>query len=349
MSNSKVTHRRAFRRTDDHTIGTPKLQLITEALPLPLSPTAVLLRIHAVALNYRDANIANGGNPWPVIPHGILCNDAAGEVIAIGDKVTTLTVGDRAAPITDTENISGRETKRSWLAADEDGVMADHIVFDERVLCKLPEYLDWVDAAMIPCAGVTAWSALKGMRIGQTVLIQGTGGVSVFALKLARAAGLRVILTSSSDEKLHQMKMKYPSPPILTVNYSQIPEWDQEVLKLTDGVGVDIIVENGGTGSLVKSLRCTRRGGVVSQVGYLSKQNPADLRELIPTLIDRRINLRGINAGSKHDMEDFCAALSASEMPLHDLIDKVFPFEQAEEAVEYVWQGKQVGKIVLRL
>lgn len=114
----------------------------------------------------------------------------------------------------------------------------------------------------------------------------------MFALKLARAAGLRIILTSSSDTKLQQMKEKYPHPPILTINYSRTPNWDQEVMKLTNGVGVDLVVENGGTGSLVKSLKCTRRGGVVSQVGYLSKQDPNDLRELIPTIIDRRVNLR---------------------------------------------------------
>ena len=180
-----------------------------------------------------------------------------------------------------------------------------------------------------------------------TDICLGTGGVSVFALKLAKAAGLRIILTSSSDAKLQQMMDKYPG--ILTINYSKTPDWDQEAMRLTNGEGVDIVVENGGTGSLVKSLRCTRRGGVVSQVGYLSKQDPVDLRELVPTIIDRRINLRGINAGSKFDMEDFCAALSAAQTRLHDLIDKVFPFEQAEEAVEYVWQGKQIGKIVLRL
>jgi NADPH:quinone reductase-like Zn-dependent oxidoreductase len=309
MSSPLVSHRRAFRRTDDYTPGKPKLKLVQEALAQPLAPTAVLIKVHAVSLNYRDANIANGGNPWPVIPNGILGNDAAGEVLAIGEKVKTLAVGDRAGPITDTENISGREVKRSWLAADEDGVMADHIIFDEDVLCKLPDYLDWVEAATIPCAGVTAWSALKDMRIGQTVLIQGmyflglrlgstlttelgTGGVSVFALKLARAAGLRVILTSSSDKKLEQMKAKYSNPPIMTINYSQMPDWDKEVLELTKGVGVDIVVENGGSSSLVKSMRCTRRGGAVSQVGYLSRQDPNDLRELIPTIIDRRINLR---------------------------------------------------------
>jgi hypothetical protein len=169
---SDMIRRRAFRRTDNYMPGTLKLKLVEEVLP-PLEPTSVLIKVHAVSLNYRDANIANGGNPWPVLPNGILCNDAAGEVIAIGDKVKRLVVGDRVSPITDTKNISGREIGRSWLAADEDGVMADHIVFDENVLCKLPDHLDWNEAATIPCAGVTAWSALKGMSIGQTVLIQG--------------------------------------------------------------------------------------------------------------------------------------------------------------------------------
>ena len=123
-------------------------------------------------------------------------------------------------------------------------------------------------------------------------MISGTGGVSVFALKLARAAGLKVILSSSSDKKLQQMKEKYSNPPLLTVNYSTNQNWHEEVLKLTDGVGVDIVIENGGTGSIVKSLKCTRRGGIVSQVGYLGKQNPMDLAELVPTIIDRRVNLR---------------------------------------------------------
>ena len=117
----------------------------------------------------------------------------------------------------------------------------------------------------------------------------------MFALKLARAAGLRVILTSSSEEKLRQMKDKYANPPLLTVNYSTNVDWHEQVLKLTDGVGVDIVVENGGAGSLVKSMKCTRRGGTVSQVGYLSKQNPADLADLVPTIIDRRVVLRFVH------------------------------------------------------
>lgn len=173
MSSTTIITRRAYRRTDDYTAGTPKIKLVTESISLPLHPTAVLVKVHAVSLNYRDANIANGGNPWPVTPHGILCNDAAGEVVLIGDKVGLVAVGDRVAPIVDTANLTGREPGRSWLAADEDGVLADYVVFDQQKLSKLPSHLNWVNASIIPCAGVTAWSALKDVSIGKTVLIQG--------------------------------------------------------------------------------------------------------------------------------------------------------------------------------
>ena len=168
-----VTQRQAWRRTDDFTPGTPKLKLVTEALPSTLAPTATLIKVHAVSLNYRDANIANGGNPWPVIPNGIICNDAAGEIIAIGDQVKHLKIGDRVAPNTDTEHITDRSTGRSWLAANEDGVLANYIVYDEERIGKLPSYLLWESACLIPCAGVTAWAAMKGVGIGKSILIQG--------------------------------------------------------------------------------------------------------------------------------------------------------------------------------
>ncbi|KAL4756508.1 zinc-dependent alcohol dehydrogenase family protein [Aspergillus foveolatus] len=345
---TQITSRRVFRRTDDYTPGTPRVQLLTEALPA-LSPTSVLIQVHAVALNYRDANIANGGNPWPVTPHGIPCNDAAGEVIAKGKNAKSIAVGDRVAPIIDTENITGRDPTRSWLAADEDGVLADYIVFDECKVCKLPAHLDWVSASIIPCAGVTAWSSLLGFGMGTTVLIQGTGGVSMFTLKLARSAGMKVIMTSSSDKKLSKISAQFPDPPLLTVNYATHPEWHKEVIKLTDGVGVDLVVEVGGSNSLVKSMKCTRRGGTISQVGYLSKKDPAHMDEFFDVLIDRRIILRGINGGSKHDMDDLCAALTAVQMPLDDIIDSIEPFEKADEAIEYIWRGKQIGKLVLRI
>ncbi|KAI8266981.1 hypothetical protein K4K56_004579 [Colletotrichum sp. SAR 10_98] len=329
MAENLPTHRRAWRRTDDYTPGTPKVTLVTEALPLPLAPTQVLIKVHAVALNYRDANIANGGNPWPVIPHGILGNDAAGEIIAAGDKVKNLRVGDRVSPVTDTEFVTGRETGRSWLAANEDGVLADYLVFEEHLIAKVPEHLDWVNCAILPCAG--------------------TGGVAMFALKLAQAAGLKVILSSSSDDKIKKIQESFPSAPIYGVNYKTHPNWEEEVLKLTDGVGVDLTVDNGGSTSLVKSVLCTRRGGIVSQVGYLGGQDPSQLKEFVSTVIDRRTIVRGINAGSRLDMEDMAAAISATGLKFDDIIDTAYDFEQAEEALQYIWEGKQVGKLVLKI
>lgn len=173
MGNDQARQRQAWRRTDDYSPGTPKLKLVTEDLPLPLDPTAVLIKVYAVSLNYRDANISNGGNPWPVIPNGIICNDAAGEIIAVGDKVKRFKVGDHVAPTVDTKYITHRSTERSWLAANEDGVLATHIVFNEDVLGRLPSYLSWESACLIPCAGVTAWAALRDVGIGKSVLIQG--------------------------------------------------------------------------------------------------------------------------------------------------------------------------------
>ncbi|KAJ4020253.1 hypothetical protein NW752_005361 [Fusarium irregulare] len=346
---SQPTQRQAWRRTDDYTKGTPKVKLVTEDLPLPLHPTAVLVKVHAVALNYRDANIANGGNPWPVTPNGVPGNDAAGEVVSVGNRVSLVSVGDRVAPVTDTEFVTARSTGRSWLAANEDGVLATYIVFDEKLVTRLPEHLDWIQASIIPCAGTTAWSALKGATIGQTVLIQGTGGVSNFALKLARASGLRIILTSSSDEKLDHIRKQFGKPEIQTVNYKTHPEWQKEVLRLTNGIGVDLVVENGGSSSLVQSMECTRRGGIVSQVGYLGGPKPEHLKEFVSTIIDRRLNVRGINAGSKDDQDELMAAISATQMTFEDILDSTWTFDKAEKGIEYVWQGKQVGKVVIKL
>lgn len=191
--------------------------------------------------------------------------------------------------------------------------------------------------------------------------------MSSWALKLAQAAGLRAILTSSSDDKLRKMQEIYQQPPLQTINYRTTPNWHEQVLELTDGVGADLIIDNGGTSTLVKSLMCARRGGIVSQVGYLGKQDPQDLSELVATIIDRRVNLRyvaallsgsiihqliqlsGINAGSKLDLDDLCAAIEATQIDLTDLIDTVYDFDKSEEALQALWEGKVVGKSVIRI
>ncbi|KAL2828326.1 hypothetical protein BJY01DRAFT_240943 [Aspergillus pseudoustus] len=324
------TTRRVFRRTDNHSPGTPKVQAIPDEPIPPLAPTSLLIKVHTISLN------------TPTSP----------TVIAVGDAVKEYKIGDRVAPITDTENLTGREKKRSWLAADEDGVLAEYVVFDEWKVVRLPGYLSWEEACLLPCAGVTAWSSLVGVGVGRSVLIQGTGGVALFALKLARAAGLKVILSSSSDAKLSKIAAQFSCPAILTVNYKTNPDWHEEVLKLTGGEGVDLVVDVGGSATLVQSVKCTRRGGIVSQVGYLSKgkgEEDAGIEGLLGVLIDRRVVLRGINAGSKQDMNDLCAALDATQMSLENIIDSIEPFEKAEEAIQYIWEGRQVGKVVLRV
>ncbi|KAL8887252.1 MAG: hypothetical protein Q9215_005161 [Flavoplaca cf. flavocitrina] len=283
MSAKEMTTRRAYRRTDDYTPGKPRIEVVTEPLPLPLSPTKVLIKVHAVALNYRDANISNGGNPWPVTPRGIIGKHAPGEIIGVGDQVEFLKISDRVAPNADTENLTG------------------------------------------------------------------TGDVAIFALKLAKAIGLKVVLSSSSDQKLKVVCEQFPEPPILTVNYAKNSNWHEKVLKYTNGVGVDIVIENGGPGTLLKSMKCTRRGGIVSQVGYLNRKRFDDAHEILPTLIDRRVILRGINAGSKSDVDDLCTALTATQIKLDDIIDSTWAFDDADKALQYLWEGKQVGKLVIEI
>nr|RBQ88411.1 hypothetical protein FVER53263_12132 [Fusarium verticillioides] len=276
------TQRQAWRRTDDYAKGAPKVKLVTEDLPLPLHPTAVLIKVHAVALNYRDANIANGGNPWPVTPNGIPGNDAAGEIVSVGNRVSLVKAGDRIAPITDSKFVNARSTGRSWLAANEDGILATNIAFDEKLRSS---------------------PVLEAVR-----------------------------------------KTRDPSRQL-----QGSPRMHKEVLRLTNGVGVDLVIENGGSSSLVRSMECTRRGGIVSQVGYLGGPKPENLKEFVSTIIDRRLNVRGINAGSKDDQDELIAAISATQIAFEDILDSTWSFDKADKAIEYVWQGKQVGKVIIKL
>ncbi|KAF2106186.1 putative alcohol dehydrogenase [Lophiotrema nucula] len=326
--------------------------MIEEAVPSLPTDTSLLIRVHAVSLNYRDANMLNGTNPFEIKSDGIPCSDAAGSVVLIGKRVTRFKIGDRVSPIVDQKAITGREQDREWLGGEVNGVLSDFVIFDEETCVKLPEHLSWAEAACLACAGVTAWSALArdgSLVPGMSVLLQGTGGVSMMALKFARAAGCKVILTSSSDEKLEHAKALYTEPAIATINYSTKPEWELEVLKLNGGVGVDIVLENGGTSSLLQSVKAAKKGGIVSQVGYLGKQSGAHIEGLVPLLIDKTVNLRGINVGTLHDFESLNGLVEATELRFEDVIDKRFGFEQAAEAIEYLWSGQHMGKVIIEL
>ena len=321
---------------------------------MPIPPTSVLIRIRAVSLNYRDANMLNGTNPWPIVDRGIPCSDAAGEVISIGSHAGRFKVGDKVCPILDQASITGEEQSRIWLAADVDGVLASHYVVDEQLAVKIPDHLNWVEAACLPCAGVTAWDSLitEGKRLvaGQTVVVTGTGGVSMMALKFALAAGCKVIATSSSDDKLEQLKHTLgKDKPLHIINYKSTPRWEEQVLRLNNGVGADVLLENAGAAGTMQSLKAVKKGGIISQVGYLGNQAPKHLDGLIPLLIDKAVNFRGINVGSRLDFERMNELIAATGMRFEDVVDRKFAYDEAPAAFEYIWSGRHVGKVVIEI
>ena len=326
--------------------GLDHLHLEQADLPA-VSGHDVLVRFRAASLNYRDLMVALGHyNPKMELPR-ILGSDAAGEVVSVGSAVTTLKPGDRVASLFFQSWQTGeidQTTGKSALGGSIDGVFATSRVMPETGLIKIPEYLSFEQAATLPCAAVTAWNGLveKGkLHAGQTVLILGTGGVSVIALQLAKAHGAVAIVTSSSDEKLEQARALGADH---TINYRTMPEWDSEVLKLTGKRGVDHVVEVGGSGTLARSLNAVRIGGHVHLIGVLSEPGKG-VDVLI--VLRKSIHLNGVYVGSRSMFEGLNAALLANR--LEPVVDKVFPLAEARAAFAYLQSGSHFGKVVLAL
>jgi NADPH:quinone reductase-like Zn-dependent oxidoreductase len=326
--------------------GIDSLRLAEAADPKP-GQGQVLIRIHAVSLNYKDLFVAKGMGgpnlPSPLIP----LSDAAGEVVEVGAGVTRVRNGDRVMPIVAQSWIGGPLTEliaRSVLGNTIQGVLAEYIVLHESGVVAIPEHLSFVEAATLPCAAATAWNALAvegSVKAGQTVLILGTGGVSIFALQFAKALGARVIVTSSSQEKLGRAR---ELGAFAGVNYKSNLEWDQEVLRLTGGRGVDHVIEVGGAGTLERSIRATRLGGTISLIGVLAglegSINP------LPLLL-KALRLQGTSVGPRDAFEDMNRAIT--DQALHPVIDRDFPFHEAREAMRYLESGVHFGKIVIRI
>ena len=324
------------------------LELVQRSISA-LGAREVHVRVHAVSLNYRDLMIADGKylstGDVPVIP----CSDGAGEVIAVGAEVTRFRIGDRVAASFFPDWVYGAPTPQNTvgaLGAAVDGMLAEEVVLHEDALVAIPSHLSYVEAATIPCAGVTAWNSLfveGGLRAGDSVLLLGTGGVSIWALQLAKAAGLRAIITSSSDEKLQRARGLGAAA---TINYKITPEWQDEVLRLTDGRGVDLVLEVGGQGTLSRSIASTRMGGTVAIIGGVSGFGFGG--ELSPfALIGGAKRLSGIFVGSRSMFEDLNRFLNVAE--IHPAIDHVFPFLQAREAYEHLRRAGHFGKIVIEV
>ncbi len=338
MSTASVLRLQAF--------GLDNLHL--EQAPLPeLGPNEVHVRFHAASLNYRDLMTVRGQyNPKMALPR-ILGSDAAGEVIAVGPQVTQFKPGDRVASLFFQawhDGPSQPTTGKSALGGAIDGVFATERILPEAGLIRVPGYMSDEEAATLPCAALTAWNGLveKGhVRAGQTVLILGTGGVSLFALQIAKMHGATVILTSSSDEKLARGKALGADH---LVNYKTKPDWETEVLALTGNRGVDHIVEVGGSGTLPRSFKAAAPEAHIYLIGVLSE--PGKGVDVMPVL-QKSLHLDGVYVGSRAMFERMNTAFAANR--LKPVIDQVFPLADFRSAFDQMDRGSHFGKLVLSL
>ncbi|HMU33023.1 MAG TPA: NAD(P)-dependent alcohol dehydrogenase [Pyrinomonadaceae bacterium] len=327
------------------TFGIENLQVVESAMPEP-GGDEVLVRMRAASLNYRDLMVVRGEyNPRMRLP-AVPLSDGAGKIVAVGDNVTTWKVGDRVMPSVAQKWLDGKpdsSAARSTLGGDarSNGVLREFAAFDACSVVAIPEHLSFTEAATLPCAGLTAWNALVesgNLRAGETVLILGTGGVSIFAVQIAKHFGARVIATSSSDAKIEKVKALGADE---TINYRSTPDWEQAVLDLTDGVGVDHVIEVGGAGTIEKSLASVRVGGTVSLIGALSGGATVNT---VPIFM-RAIRLQGIFIGSKAMFERMLQEFDRAR--IQPAIDRIFSFDEAPNALRYMETGEHFGKIVL--
>jgi NADPH:quinone reductase-like Zn-dependent oxidoreductase len=325
--------------------GLDALRLADRPDPAP-GRGEVLLKVRAASLNYRDLLVVKGVyNPKMNLPR-IPVSDAVGEVVAVGADVTRVAVGQRVAGLFMPQWLEGELTDakaRTALGGSVDGLLAEYAVLDQESVVAVPGHLSDEEAATLPCAAVTAWNGLVAsgsVRPGDSVLVQGTGGVSLFALQFARLAGARVIATSSSEEKLARVRALGASDGI---NYRTTAEWGEQARQLTGGRGVDHVIEVGGAGTLAQSLRAVRTGGHVALIGVLSgygQFNP------LPILM-KGVRISGIYVGSRDMFEAMNRAVALHQ--LRPPVDRVFPFAAAPDAFRYMESAAHFGKIVIRM
>jgi NADPH:quinone reductase-like Zn-dependent oxidoreductase len=326
--------------------GIDALSKVERPNPKP-SHRQVLAKVAFGSLNFRDLGIVRGTYRMPVRENLVPLSDGSGEVIEVGSGVTRVKVGDKVAGNFFQRWPGGEpppDVQQSALGGGIDGMLAEYVVLEEEGVVKIPAHLSLEEGATLPCAAVTVWHAMMEhakLVAGQTVLLQGTGGVSVFGLQLAHAMGIQAIITSSSDAKIARARTLGAAHAI---NYKTTPDWEKAALEFTGGRGVDHVVEVGGAGTLVKSFGAIRVGGKISMIGNLS--GPAS--ELNPGLImARRANIQGISVGSTQMFEAMNRAISVSK--IKPVIDKVFGFDDVKAAYQHMASGAHFGKIVIRV
>jgi NADPH:quinone reductase-like Zn-dependent oxidoreductase len=325
-----------------HGAGLDTLKQETDAIPEP-GFGEVLVKMHAAAINHRDLGILAGVYPNP--PGIIPFSDGSGVIAGLGPDVAGLRLGDEVITSFYPYWESGpadADNHRASLGCEMDGVLAQYAVLPVSALVAKPRTLNHAQASTLPCAGLTAWTALftEGqLQAGQTVLIQGTGGVAIFALQLAKMAGARVILLSASEAKAERARDMGAD---VTINYRDHPEWAAQVLAATEGRGVDLIIELGGQDTLPQSLNCVKVGGRISIIGVLSGLVAAIP---VPPILFRHIHMTGITVGHRSDLRALCAAIDHNG--LIPVIDGRFAFDDAPGIYAALPTGAHFGKLVV--
>lgn len=326
--------------------GIDHLQLIEQPVPIP-GATEVLVRLEAVSLNYVDLLVVRGQlNPNLPLPY-VPVADGAGVVEQVGEAVTAFQVGDRVVTTFIPDWLSDKPTSETTSYETRQGLgivsgqLSEYKLFQVNQLTHYPTHLSAAEASTLPIAGLTAWNALQyaALQPGETVLLHGTGGVSIFALQFAKTLGATVIITSSSDEKLKRAQQLGAD---VVINYKATPEWETVVHQITEGRGADVVLETVGGSNLQRSLNALRMGGYISVVGLLDGFE-ATINTL--TLLHQQATIRGMEVGSTADFEAMNGAIATHH--IRPVIDKTFTVDQTQQAFEYLEQGLHFGKVVI--
>jgi NADPH:quinone reductase-like Zn-dependent oxidoreductase len=325
--------------------GIDSLELTERPDPEP-GPGQVVVRVHAISFNYRDLMMVKGlYNPKLRLPR-VPCSDGAGEVVAVGAGVTMWRRGDRVAGIFMQNWLDGPpapEKVKGALGGDVDGMLAEYVVLHENGMVAVPDHMSFQEASTLPCAAVTAWNALAAgdVKPGGTVLVQGTGGVSIFALQFARLRGAKVLGISGSHDKLHRA---YELGLDAGLNYNEVPEWDRWAIEQT-GEGVDLIVEVGGVGTLPRSLRALRMGGTIAQVGVLTGVTTGEALPMA-AILHKQARIRGIYVGSRQDFIEMNRAIALTQLRP---VGEDFPWTQARQVLARMEEASHFGKLVMTI
>lgn len=324
-----------------------QLTKIEEPIP-SIAKNEILVKVHAWSLNYRDLLVTEGIGHWKPTAPRIPVSDAAGEVIEIGSDTSNFEIGDRVTslllPNWSSGKLSPEKLAGSLGGAARDGVLAEYVALPENALCKFPDYLSYEEAATLPIAALTAWNAVveqSTLKLGDSILITGTGGVSLFSLQFAKLAGYNIIITSSSDEKLQSVKELGAHH---TINYKTNKSWVEEVLKITGGKGVDQVIDVVGGSHIDESLKCIKSEGTVSMIGLID-----GTKGTIDTgmIMSKAATIQGVETGSTEMYKRMLAAMDLHQ--LHPIIYRTFPFDHVPEAFSLLKKGGHFGKICISM